>query len=378
MKNVRIIALHLAYGGIEKAIISTANLLADRYNVEIISVYNMPGGPAFPLDERVKVRYLLTDIPNKDEWKAAVKAKNPVAFIRESAKSVKILRDKKQAVIDTVKSIHDGVIITTRNEDNVVLSEYGDKNVLKIAQLHQDHGFEKKLVNDFEKHYGNIDVFTLLTPGLAEEVKKIMRNNTHTKIMCVPNFLESFPENVKLDEKENTVLAAGRLDPVKGFDRLIRCFAMVSDQAPDWKLKIAGAGDEREKLERIIDELKLSEKVSLLGKLDAEGIENEMRKASVFAMSSHSEGFPFVLLEAKSCGLPTVAFDVRVGPAAVLKDGEDGFLVKDDDSEAYSQKLLQLISSKELRDKMAQKAMENVREFSSQRLYKIWTDIIGD
>ena len=66
MKKIRIIALHLTYGGIEKAIISMANLFAEKYDVEIISVYNMPDSPAFPLSERVRVRYVRDETPNRE------------------------------------------------------------------------------------------------------------------------------------------------------------------------------------------------------------------------------------------------------------------------------------------------------------------------
>ena len=85
MKKVRIIALHLAFGGIEKAICSMANLFAEHYEVEILSVYQMPDSPAFPLDERVKLRWLLDDIPNREEWKAALSARSLSGVARESA-----------------------------------------------------------------------------------------------------------------------------------------------------------------------------------------------------------------------------------------------------------------------------------------------------
>ena len=72
-KQVNIIALHLGTGGVEKAIISMANLFAERYDVRLYSVYKMPGGPVMPVDERVSVRYLLRDVPNRDEWHAALR-----------------------------------------------------------------------------------------------------------------------------------------------------------------------------------------------------------------------------------------------------------------------------------------------------------------
>ena len=334
MKKIRIIALHLAYGGIEKAIISMANLFAEKYDVEIISVYNMPDSPAFPLSERVRVRYLLDETPNREEFRAAMRAKDPAVILREGIKSVRILRGKKRGVINTIKAICDDVIITTRNEDNVLLSRYGSKNVLKIAQLHHDHRFDKRLVRDISRRYGNIDVFALLTDGLAEEVRAMLPEESRTRVVCVPNFLEHYPENIDLDAKKKVALAVGRLDAVKGFDRLIEAFADIHGVMPDWKLRIVGEGAERDRLETLISENGLEDCVSLTGMRDAAGVEEEMRRASLFLMSSHSEGLPFVLMEAFSAMLPAVAYDVRVGPGAIIQNGVSGYLVPDGDRAA--------------------------------------------
>ena len=134
--RVNIIALHLGVGGVEKAIISMANLFVQRYDVHIYSVYNLPGTPLMPIDERVCLHFLLDDVPNREEWKAAVKAMNPAAIFSESLRSIKVLRGKRDAVKAVIKSISEGVIITTRHEDNIPLAKYGARNVLKIGQLH--------------------------------------------------------------------------------------------------------------------------------------------------------------------------------------------------------------------------------------------------
>ena len=156
MKTVRIITLHLAYGGIEKAVCQMASMFAEKYDVEIISVYDMPDAPAFPIDERVRVRYLLDEIPNRDEWRDCARRKDVFGLARESLKAARILHDKKKAVIDAVSAIDDGVIITTRPEHNVLLSKYGRPGVYKLGQLHQDHCFDKKLLDSF--------IFPTLTP----------------------------------------------------------------------------------------------------------------------------------------------------------------------------------------------------------------------
>lgn len=378
MKTVRILALHLGYGGVEKAIISMANLFASRYEVEIISVYDMPGAPAFPLDPRVKVRYLLKDIPNRAEWKAAVRAKKPLAVARESVKSLRIIAAKKSAVRRTIRKIRDGVLICTRHEDNLVLSRCGDPGVFKIAQLHHDHRFEKKYTEGIRKGYGNIDVLVMLTPQLAEEVREMLPQGSKLRVESIPNFLERYPEEPVLTGRDRRVVAVGRLAPEKGFDRLIRCFKSVHEQAPGWTLEIIGEGAEREKLEGLVRSLGLEECVSLPGRMESQRVEEEMLRAAVFAMSSYSEGFGFVIVEAQSCGLPTVAFDVRVGPGTILSDGEDGFLIPDGDEAAFSARLLELINAPELREKMGAAALRRSGNFSREKIGEQWFSLIGD
>ncbi len=377
MNTIHIIALHLAFGGVERAIINMANLFAARYNVEIISVYNMPNSPAYPLDARVKVRYLLDDVPNLAEWKAAAKGLHPVRFVKESARSVKILMGKRREVRRAIEGIDSGIVITTRHEDNLALSKYGRPGVLKIAQLHHDHNFEARYVSAFKHSYGNIDYFTLLTPGLAGEVGEMMRG-TRTKVVYIPNFLDRYPEEPDFAAREKTVFAAGRLNFVKRFDKLIRILAAVHEKMPDWKLRIAGEGEERPALERLIKELGAQDYVTLCGAMDAAGVEHEMCTAGIYAMTSASEGFSFVVLEAQSCYLPPVAFDVRVGPPFLISDGTDGFLVPDNDDAAYARRLEQLMCDDELRRAMGKVARTRSLDFSGEKIAQLWYEILGD
>ena len=379
MKKVRIIALHLAFGGIEKAICSMANLFSERYEVEILSVYEMPGSPAFPLNDSVKVRYLLDDVPNREQWHAALQKRDLPALTRESLRAVRILREKKRAVTEAIRFCEQGVLITTRPEDNVLLSRYGRKGVLKIAQLHQDHRFEPKLVRSFQKDYGGVDVFALLTPGLADEVRTMLKgNNDHTEVVCIPNFLEHFPVDPGKTGREKTVLAVGRLNAVKRFELLIRLFASLHGQFPDWRLRIVGEGEERPGLEAAIRSLGAEDYVTLTGKKDGPGVEEEMLRASVYAMTSSSEGFPFVLLEAQSCGLPVVAFDVRVGPGFVVRDSVNGFLAPEQEGEVFCQRLATLMREAPLRHTMAEAARQRAAEFSREKVGKLWFSLIGE
>ena len=376
-EKISILALHLAFGGVEKAIVNMANLFTEMgHPVEILCVYDMPGGPAFPLNPAVKVTYLLRSTPNREAWRRSLQEKRPVAFVKESFRAARTLLQKKSAVRRAVRSVREGVLITTRHEDNMVLSRCGSPDVLKIAQLHHDHQFAPKYVKGFAKQYRNIDIFALLTPQLAEEAREIMKGNTHTRVLCIPNFIDALPAPVSADTRKRTILAVGRLHPVKGFDRLIQAFSRIHPQAPDWKLAIIGDGEERSRLEALAGSLGLKDSVLFTGRKNAAEIEEWMLSSSLYAMTSLSEGLPFVLIEAFSCGLPAVAYDVRVGPRAVVEDGKNGFLVPDGDERQYTEKLLRLMQDDSLRRSMSEQARVRAAAFTRDTVRSIWQSVL--
>ena len=161
MKTVYITSLHLQHGGVEMAIASLANALIKRgYSVEILCTYNL-GEPAYPIDSRVNITYLTDVHPNRDEFLEALRTHNFVRILSQGIYSLRVLYLKYSTMVKTIKKISDGVVISTRNEHSVILSKYGQESVKKIAQLHHDHMFDRKLLKDFQNHYGNIDYFVL-------------------------------------------------------------------------------------------------------------------------------------------------------------------------------------------------------------------------
>ncbi|OUN36048.1 glycosyltransferase [Lachnoclostridium sp. An76] len=374
MSKVYITSLHLMHGGVEMAITLLANALVKRgFDVEILCIYNL-GQPAYSIDEKVKITYLSAMHPNREEFYRAIKTRNIPLIIREGIYSVKVLYLKKKVMADAIKQIEKGVIISTRNEHSVLLSKYGRKGVEKIAQLHHDHKFEKRLINDFRKKYTNIDYFVLLTDRLKDEVKVMMKDNTHTKCVVIPNFLADMNEIGDLQRKRQ-VLAVGRLHEVKGFERLIKIWKRF-DAKDGTVLKIIGDGQEKESLQHLIDKYGLQEKVIMTGELSHEKVMEEMHQSLCYAMTSYSEAFPFVLIEAMAAGLPVVAYDVRVGPAAIVQNSENGFLIPDGNEELFIDKLRSLCQNDKLREKMSESAVQRSREFSEDSVMKKWLDIL--
>ena len=376
MKKIYITSLHLNHGGVEMAITLLANALVKRnYDVEILCIYNL-GTPAYALDERVKVTYLTNVKPNKDEFKQACRSKNPFKILKEGLYSVKVLCLKKKSMKDAIISIDDGTVIATRIEHAVLLSKFGKKDVTKIAQLHHDHNFSKDICDNFINRYNNIDEFVVLTDLLKEEISEMMKDNKHTNIRVIPNFLSEYSklENVS---RKNKVVTVGRIHEVKGFERLIDIWALVKKDN-DEVLEIIGDGDEtiKSSLQNKITELGLEKSVVLKGALSHDEVLKEMLESKLYVMTSYSEAFPFVLLEAMSSGLPVVAFDVRVGPRAIITDGKDGFLIKDGDNRLFADKLYEMLSNDDMIDELSKNAIKKADMFSEEEVIKKWLEII--
>jgi GalNAc-alpha-(1->4)-GalNAc-alpha-(1->3)-diNAcBac-PP-undecaprenol alpha-1,4-N-acetyl-D-galactosaminyltransferase len=148
--------------------------------------------------------------------------------------------------------------------------------------------------------------------------------------------------------KENVILMVGRYIESKQQNVLIEIFSKLN--APDWKLVLLGYDhlkqENQAKWEALADELGVGDRIIFTGKQG--DVEQYYLRSKIFAFSSISEGFPNVIGEAMSAGLPVVAFDCVAGPSDLITDGETGFLIPMNNKELFAQKLQLLIDNSEL------------------------------
>lgn len=185
------------------------------------------------------------------------------------------------------------------------------------------------------------------------------------------------PSSFEVNESANLkslrtheVIASGRLNFQKDFPALLRAWALLADRRGDWKLKIIGEGGDLGKLQKLADELGIMDCVELPGY--SSDVAGEMRRASIFAMTSLFEGFGLVIVEAMSCRLPVVSFDTKYGPRDIIRDGVDGFLVENRDEKVFTERLYQLMTDVELREKMAANAEQRAKDFDVHVIAKKW------
>lgn len=174
------------------------------------------------------------------------------------------------------------------------------------------------------------------------------------------------------DVMNKRVIAVGRLDYQKGFDRLIQAWELVqhTGKFTGWKLDIFGQGEWQEMLQQMIDKAELQNTVCL--NRPTKQIGEEYVKSDMLVMSSNYEGFPMVMIEAMACGLPVVSFDYKCGPKDIIQTGINGLLVPNGDIQALADAMMKVMEDEAYRKMLSLNARKVVDTYSEQAVMAQW------
>lgn len=222
--------------------------------------------------------------------------------------------------------------------------------------------------------------------ALTDDMRKKLNSIYPRDIYVVPNGinLEQFDDiSSNFPNKAGTkkILFVGRFHPVKGVQYLIMAMKKVYEEIPDARLLLIGDGEERNKLERLADNLGIRESIDFIGELPHKKIAGFMNHADVFVLPSISESFGMVNLEAMACGLPIVA--TRVGGIPnVIKNGVNGYLVEAKKPDEIAEKILLLLQNPQLRMEISQRNKEDVKAYTweniTNSLEKVYLKILTE
>lgn len=322
-------------------------------------------------------------------------------FLNAIPQEVEVLELSAQRVITsiiplakTIKNYEPDIVISHLDYANVisVLACKLSKSRTKLFVTEHLHysagkssdklrsGLLKKLMSLTYKYS---DCIVTVSKGITDDLIEILNYSKYSdRFRTIYNPIVFDAERINTKEthwfKENEfkVLGAGRLTAQKDFPTLIKAFAIVKEEFPNVRLVIIGEGEERENLENLIQELNLSEYVSLPGFVD--NPHYNMKVADLFVLSSKWEGFGNVIVEAMAEKTAVISTDCPSGPNEIIDNNVNGVLCKPGDAKSLAKEILLLAKDSELRNKIALKGYERSHDFKVQKIAKEYESLILD
>lgn len=342
MKIVLLIGDITTGGGTQRVVSNLANAFCEYYEVELLSIYQTNETPAFPLNHKVKLNFL-------------------------HHKERGMVRGKFYKLID---KFYESYLLKKRYQNCIIIYNnmphypiFKNKNTHYLYILHER---QKKFRTKY-KYYDALIAINLEQKALLEK--------HHKNVIYIPNFLPKMPDAIT-NHQQKVVLFLGRFSKEKGGFRLIDIWKKVQEDGEfkDWKLIIVGEGVQKEQIEDKIKALHLS--TSIIIKPFTKEVEKEYLSASIYAMTSHKEGFGMVLIESASYALPSVAFDITSGPSDIIENEKSGFLIEDGNLQEFAKKLQLLMRDENLRKTMGENAkIHTKKHFSKELVLQKWQDL---
>ena len=193
----------------------------------------------------------------------------------------------------------------------------------------------------------------------------------YLKSVIIENLVHLNPMGRLCSHQSKHAIFVGRYTWQKGVDDLLKIWNIVYSKYPDWHLDMYGEGDLSDYLLKEAARLQANIHVNL----PTSNIFDKYLNSSLLLMTSNYEPFGLVMPEAMSCGLPVIAFDCPSGPANIISDGVDGYLIKNRDISLFADRVCSLIESPALRMKMGQSAIDSSTRFSPENIMPQWESL---
>lgn len=355
-----------AWGGVERVLIDKMNYLATQKRYEIYMLTTCQGAHPVPYALSARVHFVDIGIQFHKQYQYAG-LKRLVDRYRRVNLFEKCFKEKVQEICpdiiicttaDPVRSITKvkGIIpLIVESHSSYYSESFGKKSILYKLNCY---------VNKLFLH--NASGIVALTKQDAVNWRKV-----NTFVSVIPNIVHLNDTGVYSDCNSNHVIFVGRITYQKGLDALIRVWSIVQKIHSDWFLDIYGEGELKDYYKKIIGDLD----INIVIHHPESNILQRYCESSMLLLTSVYEPFGLVMPEAMSCGVPVVSFDCPYGPADIITDGVDGFLVKNRDINEFANRVCQLIEDRELRVRMGQAAVKSAQRYRADLIMPKWKEL---
>lgn len=355
------------WGGLERILVEKMNYLAEEYGYEVFLSTLSQGSHVFPYQLSSKVCHhdLNVNFFRQYEFK----------FIKRFFFRCKYLRQYKKKLREQIELLKPDIIIYVRLYlVKILLDVKGD--IPLLIESHSGCSSYKYYVDSClqrlkEERYIRLSqkaqMIVALTEGDACEWRTINKN-----VSVIPNFVHLNTTGGYSDCQAKSAIFVGRFSRQKDMRSLLDIWKKVQYVHNDWNLHIfAGFGEQYDQLRPIVEQPELN----VFLHSPTPYIIDEYIKNSILLMTSLTEPFGLVLPEAMSCGLPVVAFDCPYGPADIISDGVDGFLVRDRNISEFVEKVCILIDDITLRQKMGAAGILSSKRYAPKIIMPKWKSL---
>lgn len=356
-------------GGMERVLLNKVTYLVRNlgWDITVVTTDQKGKAPFYPFPK--EVRMIDLDINYSDD-----NSKNVFRKITGYLYRKQLHRKRLSTLLEKEKA---DIVISLYPSESSFIPDIKDGSK-KVLELHY--------CKFFRLQYGRIGLLGMIDKWRTRQDEKIV--SRFDKFVVLTNEdrgywgnlrnIEVIPNAAMLvsngysDAQNKRVIAVGRLDYQKGFDRLIRAWRIVQQNEAfhEWSLDIFGQGEWKQMLQQMIDEAGLQDSMRI--NQPTKQIGNEYVRSSILVMSSHYEGFPMVMIEAMACGLPVVSFDYKCGPKDIIRHGENGLLVHDGDIEGLAAAMMKLMDDEAYRKRLSDNAKKIISTYSEETVMNRW------
>ena len=331
----------LNVGGMERAMSILANSFVNRGFSVAFFLYKK-AEHFYPLDDAISF------------YEPNYKTNNKLAVIKNILRYRKVC---KEWMPDAILSYGQNCNILT------MIANFGTGFRLFISDRGNPIEYSKKISHRIIRYF-----FSKYLAGIIQQSEKakdiVLKELRCSNVTVIGNPIPQIEYDiVHKTKRENIVLSVGRFISTKNFDVLIKWF---SELETTWKLVILGGDFQYNQCLQLVEELNCKDRIILPGKVS--NVQDYMLRSKVFAFTSTSEGFPNVIGEALSAGLPVVAFDCMAGPAEMIINDYNGFLIENFDKDNFCEKLMRLINNDVLLRQMSENAFLSVKKFAAEKI----------
>ena len=354
------------WGGMERVLTDKMNDLVAHFDYEIHLLTINQGSHKVPYHLLPNIRFSDLQIRMHQQYDY-----HGIWRIIKRNKLLKLLKSRMETTIHEIKP--DIIICVKVDFVGVLLHVKGciplvvESHTLCKSETIDGSGWLRRFhVHFLKRNIRKADTVIALTKGDTEDWQKI-----NPSTFVIPNVVH-LNESGKISScQETSVMFVGRFSSQKDIQSLLSIWNLVNKKHPNWQLRIYGDGELKEHYMPIIQGMDANIRVFP----PTPDIMEKFLDNSILLLTSLYEPFGLVLPEAMSCGLPVVAFDCPYGPADIITDGVDGFLIKNRDIKAFADRVSQLIESHELRLRMGRAGIASSKRYRSEIIMPQWVTL---